>query len=236
MRLAIGPIAGAIGIVLLATGARAQCPDGSPPPCVRARSALPGKASLRLIASSPLAGTVLEWQNLVAGIPLHVVIEHSVQQLPRGNTPVFLAFVDLAPADIKLPKIAVLTLRTIDARPTQLGFDVTLQTRHVVDGKVTVRVVVGFRSGQTSDSTSSLIGADWAASISLEFPVRNVPHMSSSTADPLRSNAGSTTARNDRGVERLGARPHHRLRAPRSGYFGTACLQCLTARTLCMNN
>ena len=92
-----------VSLTVLAIPAIAQCPDGTPPPCTRpsrpeARSPRLGVASIRVLASTPVAGTTLKWQDLEKGVPLHVVVEHAVQRIPPGQTPVLAAFVNLTPA------------------------------------------------------------------------------------------------------------------------------------------
>lgn len=162
-----------------ANPAFAQCPDGSPPPCSRparpeARVPRPGDASIRVLTSTPISGTTLKAQDLVKGVPLHVVVEHAVQRVPAGQRPVLVAFVNLTPDAAGKGYQRVLDARLIASRPTQRGLDLTLTTDHVSDRRITVAIHVAFTPASDSALTSSQgmrLSFDWGASITLEFPV-----------------------------------------------------------------
>jgi len=164
-----------VSLTVLAIPASAQCPDGTPPPCPRplpkpeARAPRLGVASLRVLASTPVAGTTLKWQDLEKGVPLHVVVEHAVQRVPPGQTPVLAAFVNLTP-DARQQQ--VLEARVITKRPMQRGLDWILTTEHVRQRRITVAIQVAFTSDTNLTSPRGMrLSFDWAASITLEFPV-----------------------------------------------------------------
>src|ERR1044071_2205503 len=90
-------IACTLGPVLFGPAAWAQCPNGTPPPCSRPGPALDGRATLRIITTSPVAGTTLDSAELAKGIPLHIVVEHAIQYLPSGQTAWLFSFADLQP-------------------------------------------------------------------------------------------------------------------------------------------
>ncbi|HEU5218789.1 MAG TPA: hypothetical protein VFU23_09025, partial [Gemmatimonadales bacterium] len=79
-------------VMLLASRANGQCPDGTPPPCTpprpEARAPRAGVGTIKVLSSTPAAGTTLKWQDLEKGVPLHVAVEHAVQSVPRGQVPV----------------------------------------------------------------------------------------------------------------------------------------------------
>ena len=166
-----------VSLTVLAIPASAQCPDGTPPPCTRpsrpeARSPRLGVASLRVLASTPVAGTTLKWQDLEKGVPLHVVVEHAVQRIPPGQTPVLAAFVNLTPASTHAGYRRMLGARVIAARPTQRALDWVLTTEHVHQQRITVEIHVAFSSDTNLTSPRGMrLSFDWAASITLEFPV-----------------------------------------------------------------
>jgi hypothetical protein len=188
-----------VALTVLAIPAIAQCPDGTPPPCTRpsrpeAHSPRVGVASIQVLASTPVAGTTLKWQDLEKGVPLHVVVEHAVQRVPPGLTPVLAAFVNLTPDAKHAGQQRVLEARVITARPTQRGLDWVLTTEHVRQQRITVEIHIAFSSDTTTTSARGLrLSFDWAASITLEFPVAD----SSGTAfaPPLASLYGSRAAR-----------------------------------------
>jgi hypothetical protein len=162
---------------VLAIPAAAQCPDGTPPPCTRpsrpeARAPRLGAASLRVLTSAPVAGTTLKWQDLEKGVPLHVVVEHAVQRVPPGQTPVLAAFVNLTPDAKSGGERHRLEARVIARRPTQRGLDWVLTTEHVRQQRITVEIHVAFSSDSNPNSERGLrLSFDWAASLTLEFPV-----------------------------------------------------------------
>ena len=167
-----------VSFTVLAIPAIAQCPDGTPPPCARPSPppAPPGPrlgvASLRVLASTPIAGTTLKWQDLEKGVPLHVVVEHAVQRVPRGQTPVLAAFVNLTPAGQQAGQRRVLGARVITTRPTQRALDWVLTTEHVQQQRITVEIHVAFSLDTNLTSPRGLrLSFDWAASTTLEFPV-----------------------------------------------------------------
>jgi hypothetical protein len=161
---------------VLALPAAAQCPDGTPPPCTRpSRPEAPaprlGVASIRVLASTPVAGTTLKRQDLEKGVPIHVVVEHAVQRVPAGLTPVLAAFVNLTPG-AKNAQRQTLEARAIAARPTQRGLDWVLTTEHVRQQRITLEIHIAFSSDSNPNSPRGLrLSFDWAASITLEFPV-----------------------------------------------------------------
>ena len=165
-----------VSLAVLAVPAAAQCPDGTPPPCTRpsrpeARAPRLGVASIQVLTSTPVAGTTLQWQDLEKGVPLHVVVEHAVQRVPPGQTPVLAAFVNLTPG-AKNTHRQVLEARVIRARPTQRGLDWVLTTEHVRQRQITVEIHIAFSSDTNPNSARGLrLSFDWAASITLEFPV-----------------------------------------------------------------
>jgi hypothetical protein len=167
-----------VSLAVLAIPASAQCPDGTPPPCPRplpkpeARAPRLGVASLRVLASTPVAGTTLKWQDLEKGVPLHVVVEHAVQRVPRGQTPVLAAFVNLTPPGQQTGQRRVLGAEVIRTRPTQRALDWVLTREHVRQQRITVEIHVAFSPDTTLPSPRGLrLSFDWAASITLEFPV-----------------------------------------------------------------
>ena len=168
-----------VSLTVLAIPAIAQCPDGTPPPCTRpsrpeARSPRIGVASLRVLASTPVAGTTLKWQDLEKGVPLHVVVEHAVQRVPPGQTPVLVAFVNLTPDAKHAGYQRVLEARVITARPTQRGLNWVLTTEHVRQQRITVAIHIAFSATRDTNLTSARgmkLSYDWGASITLEFPV-----------------------------------------------------------------
>jgi hypothetical protein len=169
-----------VSLTVLAIQATAQCPNGTPPPCTvpaRPQASPPriGVASLRVLSSTPVAGTALKWQDLEKGVPLHVVVEHAVQRVPPGQAPVLAAFVNLTPDATQKAYQRVLEARVITPRPTQRGMDWVLTTDHVRQQRITVAIHVAFTAARDTALTSSAQGLklsyDWAASITLEFPV-----------------------------------------------------------------
>ena len=168
-----------VSLTVLAIPAIAQCPDGTPPPCTvpsrpDARSPRVGLASLRVLASTPVAGTTLKWQDLEKGIPLHVVVEHAVQKVPPGQAPVLVAFVNLTPDAKHGGYQRVLEARVIATRPTQRGLDWVLTTEHVRQRRITVELHVAFSTARDTIggfARGLRVSFDWAASITLEFPV-----------------------------------------------------------------
>lgn len=165
-----------VSLTVLAIPAIAQCPDGTPPPCTRpsqpaARPRL-GAATIRVLASTPVAGTTLKWQDLEKGVPLHVIVEHAVQRVPAGQAPVLAAFVNLTP-DAKRMQRHVLEARVITTRPTQRGLDWVLTKEHVRERRITIDIQVAFsETRDTNFTTRGLrLSFDWAASITLEFQV-----------------------------------------------------------------
>src|SRR5688572_19710653 len=170
-------VASCVALTVLAIPAVAQCPDGTPPPCPRpsrpeARAPRKGVASLRVLASTPVAGTTLKWHDLEKGVPLHVVVEHAVQRVPSGQTPVLAAFVNLTPAGQQAGQRRVLGARVITTRPTQRALDWVLTTEHVHQQRITVEIHDAFSSDTNLASPRGLrLSFDWAASITLEFPV-----------------------------------------------------------------
>ena len=169
--------ASGVSLTVLAIPAIAQCPDGTPPPCTRpsrpeARAPRVGVASIRVLASTPVAGATLKWQDLVQGVPLHVVVEHAVQRVPPGQTPVLAAFVNLTPDAKHGGQQRVLGARVITARPTQRGLDWVLTTEHVRQQRIVVEIHIAFSSDTNLTSPRGMrLSFDWAASITLEFPV-----------------------------------------------------------------
>jgi hypothetical protein len=168
-----------VTLTVLAIPAIAQCPDGTPPPCAapsrpEARSPRLGVASIRVLTSTPVAGTTLKWQDLEKGVPLHVVVEHAVQRVPPGQAPVLVAFVNLTPDAKHAGYQRVLEARVITARPTQRGMDWVLTTEHVRQHRITVAIHVAFSAASDTNPASGRglrLSYDWAASITLEFPV-----------------------------------------------------------------
>jgi hypothetical protein len=178
----------ALLLTVVAMPAIAQCPDGSPPPCTararpEARAPRAGVASIRVLESTPVSGTTLNWKDLEKGVPLHVVVEHAVQRVPPGQRPVLVAFVNLTPDATRSGYQRVLEARSIAARPTQRGLDWVLTTEHVRQKRITVAIHVAFTPASDTSLTSAQgmkLSFDWAASITLEFPVAD----SSSTSRP----------------------------------------------------
>ena len=168
-----------VSLTVLAIPAIAQCPDGTPPPCSVAsrpevRSPRAGVASIRVLASTPVAGTTLKWQDLEKGVPLHVVVEHAVQKVPPGEVPVLAAFVNLTPDAKHAGYQRVLETRVITVRPTQRGLDWVLTTEHVRQHRITVAIHVAFSAARDTNQAAARglrLSYDWAASITLEFPV-----------------------------------------------------------------
>lgn len=168
-----------VSLTVLAMPAIAQCPDGTPPPCTspsrpEARAPRMGVATLRVLASTPVSGTTLKRQDLEKGVPLHVVVEHAVQRVPRGQTPVLVAFVNLTPDATHAAYQRVLEARLITARPTQRGLNLVLTTEHVRQQRITVAIHIAFSPAGDTTLTSSQglkLSFDWGASITLEFPV-----------------------------------------------------------------
>jgi len=168
-----------VSLAVLAFPAIAQCPDGTPPPCSARsrpgpRSPRVGIASIRVLASTPVAGTTLKWQDLEKGVPLHVVVEHAVQKTPPGQVPVLAAFVNLTPDATHSGYQRVLEARVVTARPTQRGMDWVLTTEHVRQHRITVAIHIAFSAASDTNQTAGRalrLSYDWAASITLEFPV-----------------------------------------------------------------
>jgi hypothetical protein len=168
-----------VSLTVLAVPAIAQCPDGTPPPCARpprseARTPRVGVASIRVLASTPVAGTTLKWRDLEKGVPLHVVVEHAVQRVPPGQTPVLAAFVNLTPDATHKGYQRLLEARLIASRPTQRGLNWVLTTEHVRQKRITVAIHVAFSAAGDTTLTSAgglKLSYDWGASITLEFPV-----------------------------------------------------------------
>jgi hypothetical protein len=166
-----------VSLTVLAIPAIAQCPDGTPPPCTapsraEPRSPRPGMASIRVLTSTPVAGTTLKWEDLQKGVPLHVVVEHAVQRTPPGQVPVLVAFVNLTPDAKHAGYQRVLESRVITARPTQRGMDWVLTTEYVRQHRITVAIHVAFSAvSDTASGRGLKVSYDWAASITLEFPV-----------------------------------------------------------------
>ena len=190
-----------VSLTVLAIPAVAQCPDGTPPPCTRpSRPAAPsprvGVASIRVLASTPVAGTTLKWQDLKKGVPLHVVVEHAVQRVPPGQTPVLAAFVNLTPDAKHRGQQLVLEARVITTRPTQRGLDWVLTTEHVRQQRITVGIHIAFSSDSNPNSARGLrVSYDWAASSTLEFPVADstgaAPPAAGSASDGHRAKTRS---------------------------------------------
>ena len=168
-----------LALMLPAIRAYAQCPNGTPPPCTAPRrpqapKPLTGVASIRVLSSTPLAGTTLKWQELEKGVPLHVVVEHAVQQVPPGLAPVFVAFVNLTPEKTNRGYQRVLETRSIQKRPTQQGFDWLLKTEYVRQKRITIAIHVGFSPASDTSLNSPRgvrLSYEWAASMTLVFPV-----------------------------------------------------------------
>lgn len=184
-----------VSLTVLATPAIAQCPDGTPPPCARPlprpeapRGPRLGEASLRVLASTPIAGTTLTWQDLEKGVPLHVVVEHAVQRVPRGQTPVLAAFVNLTPAGQQGGERRVLGAQVIRTRPTQRALDWVLTTEHVHQQRITVEIHVAFSRDTNLTSPQGMrLSFDWAASTTLEFPVADSSGAAVTPRPPGRS-------------------------------------------------
>ena len=141
-----------VSLTVLALPARAQCPDGTPPPCTRpsrpeAASPRVGVASLRVLTTTPVAGTTLKWQDLEKGVPLHVVVEHAVQRVPPGQAPVLVAFVNLTP----------------DANGAVLRADFTTPLFMSPDSKK-VAVIANFISGSANAFEPFVIQVDGSGS------------------------------------------------------------------------
>ena len=176
-----------VSLTVLALPAIAQCPDGSPPPCTppsrpEARAPRAGAATLRVLASTPISGTTLKRQDLEKGVPLHVVVEHAVQRVPRGQTPVLVAFANLTPDATQSGYQRVLEARVITARPTQRGLNLVLNKDHVRQQRITVAIHVAFSPAGDTTLTSAQglkLSFDWGASITLEFPVADSSSVSS---------------------------------------------------------
>ena len=168
-----------ISLTVLAIPAIAQCPDGTHPPCTspsrpEARAPRMGVATLRVLASTPVSGTTLKRQDLEKGVPLHVVVEHAVQRVPHGQTPVLVAFANLTPDATHAGYQRVLEARLITARPTQRGLNLVLTTEHVRQQRITVAIHIAFSPAGDTTLTSAQgmkLSFDWGASITLEFPV-----------------------------------------------------------------
>jgi hypothetical protein len=199
-----------VSLTVLAIPAVAQCPDGTPPPCTRpSRPAAPsprvGVASIRVLASTPVAGTTLKWQDLQKGVPLHVVVEHAVQRVPPGQTPVLAAFVNLTPDAKHRGQQLVLEARVITTRPTQRGLDWVLTTEHVRQQRITVGIHIAFSSDSNPNSARGLrVSYDWAASITLEFPVAD----SSGAAPPPLAQRATGTGQEPFGGARVRTQDH----------------------------
>src|SRR5688500_9551967 len=138
-----------VSLMVLAHAATAQCPNGTPPPCTvaprpAARTPRTGVASLRVLSSTPVAGTALKWRDLQKGVPLHVVVEHAVQRVPPGQAPVLVAFADLTPDAKSAAYRRMLAARRIAARPTQRGLDLLLTPEHVRRQRITVAIHIAF--------------------------------------------------------------------------------------------
>jgi len=170
--------------------ANSQCPNGTPPPCTaprrpQATKPLTGVASIRVLSSTPLAGTTLKWQELEKGVSLHVVVEHAVQRVPPGLAPVFVAFVNLTPERTNRGYQRVLETRSIQKRPTQQGFDWLLTREYVRQRRITIEIHVAFSPASDTALVSPRgvrVSYDWAASMTLVFPVAD-----SSQASPAQS-------------------------------------------------
>lgn len=168
-----------VSLTVLAFPAIAQCPDGTPPPCAAPSRPEPrpprlGVASLRVLSSTPVAGTTLKWQDLEKGVPLHVVVEHAVQRVPPGQAPVLVAFANLTPDGKGAGYQRVLEARLVPARPTQRGLNLVLTKEHVRQQRITVAIHIAFTPASDTTLTSERglkLSFDWAASITLEFPV-----------------------------------------------------------------
>lgn len=168
-----------VSLTGVALPAVAQCPDGSPPPCTRpARPAAGatriGAATIRVLTSTPVAGTTLKWQDLEKGVPLHVVVEHAVQRVPPGQTPVLVAYVNLTPDATHKGYQRVLESRFIARRPTQRGLDWVLTKEHVRQQRITVAIHVAFSAVADTSAIAQRglkVSYDYGASITLEFPV-----------------------------------------------------------------
>ena len=168
-----------VSLTVLASPAIAQCPEGTPPPCTsrsrpEARAPRMGVATLRVLTSTPVSGTTLKRQDLEKGVPLHVVVEHAVQRVPRGQTPVLVAFANMTPDATRAGYQRVLQARFITARPTQRGLNLVLDTAHVRQQRITIAIHVAFSpAGDTtlSSARGMRLSFDWGASITLEFLV-----------------------------------------------------------------
>jgi hypothetical protein len=169
-----------VSLTGLAIPATAQCPNGTPPPCSapsRPAASPPraGVATLRVVSSTPVAGTTLKLRDLQKGVPLHVVVEHAVQRVPPGQAPVLVAFANLTPDAKTGGYQRVLDARLVTPRPTQRGLDLVLTQEHVRQQRITVAIHVAFTPASDTMLTASAKGLklsfDWAASITLEFPV-----------------------------------------------------------------
>lgn len=168
-----------VALLVLAIGAEGQCPDGTPPPCTAPPRAQPrgpriGVGSIKVLSSTPVAGTNLNWQDLEKGVPLHVVVEHAVQSVPAGYVPLLVAFVNLTPEKTNRGQQLVLESRVITPRPVQRGLDWVLTRDFVRAQRITIEIHIAFSAAKdTIDmATQGLrVGFDWAASMTLEFPV-----------------------------------------------------------------
>lgn len=128
--------------------------------------------TLKVLSSAPVAGTSLKWADLEKGVPLHVVVEHAVQKVPRGQFPVLVAYVNLTPDAQHKGMQRVLEARVINARPTQRGLDWVLKPEFVRQRKITIDVHIAFSADTNIHSPKGMrLSFDWAASMTLEFPV-----------------------------------------------------------------
>lgn len=231
-----------VSLTVLTAPAIAQCPNGTPPPCSRpsppvARQPRAGVATLRVLTSTPVAGTTLKWRDLEKGVPLHVVVEHAVQRIPPGQAPVLAAFVNLTPDATHRGYQRILEARVISARPTQRGFDWVLTTEHVRQKRITVAIHVAF-SATTDTAFSSGQGMklsyDWGASITLEFPVDStgagvappLPQLATGTGRARAHPSSSLTSRYSARIASSGS-----IRAARSAGTMQAINAVITSAT-----
>jgi hypothetical protein len=207
-------------LALLPIPATAQCPDGTPPPCAspsrsQARSPRMGVASIRVLTSAPISGTTLKWKDLEKGVPLHVVVEHAVQRVPPRQAPVLVAFANLTPDATRGGYQKVLEARLITTRPTQRGLDLLLTTEHVRQRKIVVAIHVAFTAAADTALSSAQgmkLSFDWAASITLEFPVAD--STDSAFATPLTQLAAVTERAGAIALARVDPMKPHRRRCP----------------------
>ena len=123
----------------------AQCPNGTPPPCGPRRPPLVGDGELRVLSALPSPSTDLSLTALETGLPVRVLVEYSVRQLPPNlRARLVLWALTAAQPGQSHSGWTILAQQSASRETTQLAIDCRIDTHHVIAGHVTLRVALMF--------------------------------------------------------------------------------------------